>query len=45
MKIMLPANYDPDLLPLLREHEVFEIYGKLPYDVVGGGRPSAVSHH
>jgi collagenase-like PrtC family protease len=43
MKIMLPANYDPALLPHLKEHEVFEIYGKLPYDVVGGGRPTYMS--
>ncbi len=43
MKIMLPANYDVDLLPHLRQHNVYEIYGKLPYDVVGGGRPSYMS--
>ncbi len=43
MRIMLPANYDLDLLPHLRQHQVFEIYGKLPYDVVGGGRPSYMS--
>ena len=36
MKIMLPANYDIDLLPHLREHNVYEIYGKLPSDIVGG---------
>jgi collagenase-like PrtC family protease len=43
MKIMLPANYDVDLLPHLQEHNVYEIYGKLPYDVVGGGRPTYMS--
>jgi collagenase-like PrtC family protease len=43
MNIMLPANYDLDLLPFLREHDVYEIYGKLPYDVVGGGRPTYMS--
>jgi collagenase-like PrtC family protease len=43
MKIMLPANYDVDLLPRLKEHGVYEIYGKLPYDVVGGGRPTYMS--
>ncbi len=43
MRIMLPANYDPDLLSHLREHNVYEIYGKLPYDVVGGGRPTYMS--
>jgi collagenase-like PrtC family protease len=40
---MLPANYDLDLLPHLGEHNVYEIYGKLPYDVVGGGRPTYMS--
>lgn len=43
MRIMLPANYDLDLLPHLGEHNVYEIYGKLPYDVVGGGRPTYMS--
>jgi collagenase-like PrtC family protease len=43
MRIALPANYDPDLLPQVRQYDVFEIYGKLPYDVVGGGRPSYMS--
>jgi len=37
---MLPSNYDLDLLPHLPQHSVFEIYGKLPADVVGGGRPT-----
>jgi collagenase-like PrtC family protease len=43
MRIMLPANYDQELLPQLRQYGVYEIYGKLPYDVVGGGRPSYMS--
>ncbi|MCP4542913.1 MAG: peptidase U32 [Chloroflexi bacterium] len=43
MKIMLPANYDVNLLPHLKEHHVHEVYGKLPYDVVGGGRPTYMS--
>lgn len=43
MKIMLPANYDVDLLPHLKGHHVYEIYGKLPYDVVAGGRPTYMS--
>jgi collagenase-like PrtC family protease len=43
MRIALPANYDPDLLPQVRQYNVFEVYGKLPYDVVGGGRPSYMS--
>jgi hypothetical protein len=40
MNIMLPANHDLDLLPYLREHSGSEIYGKLPYDVVGGSVPA-----
>ena len=40
MKLALAANYDPELLPQVKPYGVTEIYGKLPYDVVGGGRPS-----
>ena len=36
----MPANYDPDLIPRLRDYPVTEIYGKFPSDLVGGGRPS-----
>jgi collagenase-like PrtC family protease len=43
MKFALPANYDLDLLPQLTPYSVSEIYGKLPYDIVGGGRPSYMS--
>ncbi|MBN2449913.1 MAG: U32 family peptidase [Lentisphaeria bacterium] len=40
MRFSLAANYDMDLVPLLRRFPVYEVYGKLPADVVGGGRPS-----
>ena len=40
MKLSLAANYDSNLLPQVAPLGVTEIYGKLPYDVVGGGRPS-----
>ena len=43
MRLTVPANYDSALLPRLREHGVFEVYGKLPSDVVGGGRPTYMS--
>ena len=43
MRLALPANYDLDLLSQVRQYDVFEVYGKLPYDVVGGGRPSYMS--
>ena len=39
MKLSIPANYDPDLIPELAELPVTEIYGKFPSDLVGGGRP------
>ena len=40
MKLTIPANYDLELVPKLAEHPVAEVYGKLPGDLVGGGRPS-----
>lgn len=40
MKLALPANYDPDLIPQLAVYPVDEVYGKFPSDLVGGGRPS-----
>jgi collagenase-like PrtC family protease len=43
MKLMVPANYDAAILPQLAQFNTYEIYGKLPYDVVGGGRPSYMS--
>lgn len=43
MRLALPANYDVNLLPLVKQYDVYEIYGKLPYDIVGGGRPSYMS--
>lgn len=40
MKLMVPANYDQEIVGYLGQNSVSEIYGKLPEDVVGGGRPS-----
>jgi collagenase-like PrtC family protease len=40
MKLCLPANFDPDLIARLQPYPVAEIFGKLPVDCVGGGRPS-----
>ena len=34
------ANYEPSIVPQLSRHPVSEVYGKLPRDLVGGGRPS-----
>ncbi|MFO7963924.1 MAG: U32 family peptidase [Desulfobacterales bacterium] len=38
MKLTLAANYDPELIPKLKPYPVEEVYGKLPFDCVGGGR-------
>ncbi len=39
MKLSVAANYDLDLVPELANHPVDEVYGKLPHDGLGGGRP------
>ena len=36
---LLAANYDPEIVPALAAYPVDEMYGKLPGDGVGGGRP------
>jgi len=40
MKLTIPANYNCGLVPELSRYPVAEVYGKLPGDLVGGGRPS-----
>ncbi len=40
MRLSLASNYDPDLVARLKVYPVAEVFGKLPYDLVGGGRPS-----
>jgi collagenase-like PrtC family protease len=40
MQLAVPANYDLELVPQLARYPVSEVYGKLPGDLVGGGRPS-----
>ena len=40
MKLTVAANYDLDVVPALARYPVTEVYGKLPGDLVGGGRPS-----
>ncbi len=40
IQFSVAANYDLDLVPELGKFPVHEVYGKLPHDVVGGGRPS-----
>lgn len=43
MPLSVPANYDVSILKDLKSCGTYEIYGKLPADVVGGGRPSYMS--
>lgn len=40
MRLSVAANYDSALVARLAEYPVEEVYGKLPADLVGGGRPS-----
>ena len=40
MEFTVAANYDPGLIPALAHYPVREVYGRLPSDVVGGGRPA-----
>lgn len=40
MHLAVPANYDCEIVPELARYPVKEVYGKLPDDIVGGGRPS-----
>ena len=40
MRISLATNFHDALPSLVRPYGVFELYGKLPADVVGGGRAS-----
>jgi len=39
MKLSVAANYDSEIIPQLAEYPVEEVYGKFPFDAVGGGRP------
>jgi collagenase-like PrtC family protease len=43
MRLTVPANYDAAILPLLKQYGAVELYGKLPFDITGGGRPSSMS--
>lgn len=43
MRLTVPANYDSTILPALKSLGAFEVYGKLPFDGIGGGRPTSMS--
>ena len=38
MKISLATNYENDLIDQIKEYPIYEIYGKLKNDIIGGGR-------
>ena len=40
MKLSVATNFDDKLIDKLTEYPVYEIYGKLQEDYIGGGRPS-----
>lgn len=40
MKLSVATNFDDRLIEFIKEYPVFEVYGKLPADLVGGGRAS-----
>jgi len=40
MKFSVPTNWHNDLLPIFNSPEIYEVYGKLAEDFVGGGRPA-----
>lgn len=39
MKISLATNYQDDLIEQIKGYPIYEIYGKLKNDIIGGGRP------
>ena len=39
MKISLATNYEDDLVEKVKDYPIYEIYGKLKNDIIGGGRP------
>lgn len=39
MKISLATNYENELIEQIKGYPIYEIYGKLKNDIIGGGRP------
>lgn len=39
MKISLATNYDNNLIDEIKDYPIYEIYGKMKNDFIGGGRP------
>ena len=40
MRLSVACNFDDALLDGLKNYPVYEVYGKVTQDFVGGGRPS-----
>lgn len=40
MKISLATNFDDNLIDKIKEYPIYEMYGKMKNDFIGGGRPS-----
>ena len=40
MKLSVATNFDDDLIDKIKEYPVYEVYGKMQRDFIGGGRPS-----
>ena len=38
MKISLATNFDDELIEKVKEYPIYEVYGKLNEDIIGGGR-------
>lgn len=41
MKLSLATNFDDHLIDLIKGYPVYELYGKLKEDMIGGGRPAS----
>ena len=40
MKISLATNFDNQLIEEIKKYPVYEVYGKMNWDIIGGGRAS-----
>lgn len=39
MKISLATNFDNELIDKVKKYPIYEVYGKMKHDYIGGGRP------
>lgn len=44
MKISLVTNFDDNLIDEIKEYPIYEVYGKMKNDFIGGGRPNNGLH-